>query len=92
MKNIRKLILLLFFNLLSTAYANGLWQYGVISGFIPPYKDKNNKEVFLFKLKDNIRNSCNTTARFAIDSKSTMYKSTLAAITNTFYVNQNIKN
>ncbi len=58
-------------------------QSGQLTGYIPYSSD--DKEIIIFKLQNNVVEGCNTTGRFAMDSRSPRYKATVAAIISAFH-------
>ena len=68
---------------------NAEWQEGEISGYVP--YSVGDKELIIFKLKDNVIKGCNVTGRFSIDDSSQRYKSTLTAIMSAYHAKSTIK-
>ncbi len=58
-------------------------QSGQITGYIP--YSSGDKEIIVFKLKNNVVKGCKTTGRLAIDSRSLRYRATVAAVMSAFH-------
>ena len=63
-------------------------QAGKIIGFMP--WTSAGKEMFIFKIDNNPVGGCNFTGRFAIDSTSPVYKTTVAVVVAAFHAQSDI--
>lgn len=83
-----KIILPIVF-ILFPMFAFGGSQTSEISGYLP--FSNADKEIFIFKLKDNISGGCNATGRFAIDSTSVRFVGMRTALIAAFHAKSKVR-
>ena len=62
---------------------------GEVTGYIA--SEANGKELFVFQTAGQPANGCNTTARFAVDDSSLLYKGTQAAVIAAYHSKSQVR-